>query len=188
MVECRLRLTLKRSLNSAELLASEWPFVSSRWRLRPAPSSEMAERASRLGVITRGVGPVAGQGSQCPDQSKQTKPSAPGNAGAPGKKSAQSRGDGRRGYTGGPHQGPGARTDALHRKLICLHAKERKMFKDPANSRRPALGITCSANGIGLKANAYKPTDQPMCNCVRGKIQKNPCQKHRGDRNRSRAC
>src|SRR6202022_1704370 len=92
--------------------------------------SGTVKRTSRLGIVARPAGPVARQRPQGPEHGKQKKLSAPGNAGAPGQESAQSRDHGRGRYTGSPHKRPGTGTDVLHRELFCLHAKEWKMFKE----------------------------------------------------------
>ena len=153
----------------------------------PASFSDLgisSESASRLGVVAGTTCPVARQRSQGPEQSKQKKQPTPGNAGAPGPERTQGRNDGRGGYTGRPHKGSGSRTGVLHRELFCLHAKEGETLKDPTKSRRPALGIPCSPNGVEQETNAYNPPHEPVSNRVRGEIEKNPCQNHGDDSNR----
>ena len=125
-----------------------------------------AESASRLGVIPRAACPVARQCPQRPEQSKQTKPPAPWNAGAPGQESTQSGDDGRGCYTGGPHEGSSPGTDVLHGELFCLHAKEGEMFKYPTKPGRVARGIPGPTNCVEAETNAYaRPTSQCAIAC-----------------------
>ncbi len=55
------------------------------------------------------------------------------------------------------------------------------MLKYPSQSRRPALGISCSPNCIEEETNAYEPPNKPVRNRVRGEIEKNPRQEHGHD-------
>jgi len=148
----------------------------------------MAKSSPRFGVVAGATCPVARQCPQCPEQSKQKEQLTPGNTAKPSPQRAQGWNDRRRGHPRRPHKSSCSRTDGLHRELFCLHAKEGEMLKDPTKSRRPALGISCPPNCIEEETNVYQPPDEPVCDGVRGEVEKNPCHDHGDDSHRCGVC
>src|SRR5438309_6865956 len=131
---------------------------------------------------------VTGQGSGRPEQRKQKKQLAPRDTRAPSPERTQAWDNGGRSHSRRPHDRSGNWGGLLHRGLLRLHSKKRKMFEQPPESSGPAFGIASPADGIESEANAKNSSDNPVGDGMAAEIQENPAHDHGSDGGRDRMC
>src|SRR6266699_5230683 len=136
------------------------------------------ERAPGFGIVSRTAGPVACQRSSRPDQRKQMKQLAPRDTRAPSPERTQAWDNRGRSHSRRPHDRSGNWGGLLHRGLLRLHSKKRKMFEQPPESSGPALWIASPAYRVESEANAKNSSDSPVGDGMAAEVQENPAHDH----------
>src|SRR6202140_4059743 len=132
------------------------------------------EGATCLGKISGSAPPITRQCAQRPEQGKDQKQLAQGNARTPSTKRAQRGNECGRRHSCRPHNCLCHRLSLLHRSLLRLHPKEWEMLEHPPDSGGVAFRIAGSSDGIEGEANAKKPTDRPVRDAVAAKVEEVP--------------
>ena len=136
------------------------------------------EGAAGFRIVAGGAPPVAGQRSDCPEDGENREQFAAGNARFPCAERAQCWNHGRRRHSRRPHDCLGCRAGFLHRGLLRLHAKERKMLKHPTHAGGIALWVFGASDGVESEANAEKAPDGPVRDSVAEEVEESPGGEH----------
>jgi len=150
--------------------------------------SWISEGVSSLGIVASSASPVTCQRPDRPEQRKKKKQFAPRDTRAPGPECAQGWHDGGRRHPSGPHNRSGNRAGLLHRGLLRLHSKERKMFEQPTEPGRPTFWIPGTSERVKSEANAKQSSHHPVGNGMAAEIEENPSHNHGEDGSRGGTC